>query len=390
MNREVVLGRLVLEDGVEPGRVEVEADRIVAVEPDAAGAAGPFVAPGFVDLHVHGWGGHDAVGPEAALDRMSRALLRGGVTSFLPTAVTAPLDELARFATRVRRWSAVAPIDGAQPLGFNLEGPFLSAAKRGAQNAAFIRAPEDVAVTDLEPLVDGLRVATVAPEVPGALDLIGWLRERGVAPSLGHSEASASEAFAGYDAGAVGTTHLFNGMSGVDHHAPGLAAAALARDDIFVELIADGHHVDRALWPIIFRAKPTGRVILISDAVWLAGTDNRSGQLGGLEVTVEDGRCTLASDGRLASSLIALGDAVRNVVAAGIDLPVAVAAASRNPLAMLGVHDRGRLAPGQRADLVELDDGLGIRRVMRAGRWFETRSPDMRATRRSQLGRGPG
>jgi N-acetylglucosamine-6-phosphate deacetylase len=162
-------------------------------------------------------------------------------------------------------------------------------------------------------------------------------------------------------------------MNGLDHRAPGLAAVALTLDDAWVELIADGHHVDRALWPLVFRAKPAGKVILVSDAIWLAGTDIRRGQLGGLDVEVQGDRCTLVSNGALASSLIALDDAVRNVVAAGIDLPVAVAAASRNPLAMIGVNDRGRLAVGQRADIVELEDGLRVRRVMREGRWFEAR-----------------
>ena len=373
MNDEIVIrGRLVLDEHVHPGRVIVRDGWIAEVEvvADGAEAAGPFVVPGFVDVHVHGRGGHDAMGPDGALDGMARALLRHGVTSFLPTAVTAPLDDLAAFADRVRRWTAAAPDDGAGPLGFNLEGPFIAAAKKGAQNPAHIRVPTDVTMADLEPLIDGLRLITIAPEIPGALELIGWLRARGVTASLGHSAATVAEGRAGYAAGARTTTHLFNGMSGVDHHAPGLAVAALLEDDAYVELIADGHHVREELWPLILRAKPADRLLLVSDCVSFAGTATRRGFVGGLEMVIDGDRCTLASDGRLAGSVIALDTAVRNLARAGVALPRAVAAASREPLALLGVTDRGRLEPGLRADLVELDDDLAVRRVMRGGRWY--------------------
>ena len=137
----IVSGRLVLEDRVEPGRIEISDGRIMAVEHDPAAADGPLVAPGFVDVHVHGWGGHDAMGDTAALDGMARALLRHGVTSFLPSGVSAPLPALAAFTERVRGWMPVAPDDGAAPLGFNLEGPFLADAKRGAHDPAMLSTP---------------------------------------------------------------------------------------------------------------------------------------------------------------------------------------------------------------------------------------------------------
>jgi N-acetylglucosamine-6-phosphate deacetylase len=137
----VVRGRLVLDDRVAPGSITIEDGRIVSIElDDGLPAEGPFIAPGLVDVHVHGWGGHDAMGDSAALDGMARRLLRRGVTSFLPTAVTAPLDALVAFAERVRTWLPDAPIDGAEPLGFNLEGPFLAAARRGAHDPAFLLA----------------------------------------------------------------------------------------------------------------------------------------------------------------------------------------------------------------------------------------------------------
>ncbi len=365
----IVSGRLVLEDRVEPGQIVVDGDRIAEVEPDPGQASGPIVAPGFVDVHVHGWGGHDAMGDETALAGMARALLRHGVTSFLPTAVTAPLAVLAEFAERVRRWAPRSPDNGAEPLGFNLEGPFLAFARRGAHDARHLRVPADVDRSVLEPLLGGLRLTTIAPELPAALELIRWLVERGVAVSLGHSAADLTLARAGYAAGATTTTHLFNAMTGVEHRNPGLAVAALTSDDVFAELIADGQHVDPALWPLVARAKPVDRLLLVSDAVSLAGTGDGRARLGSVDVEVAGDRCTVAGTATLAGSVIALDRAVANLARSGVALAAAVAAASTNPALMLGLAERGRIAPGLRADLVELDDGLRVRRVLRAGRW---------------------
>jgi len=369
LTTHTVTGRLVLDDRVAPGRVSIDDGLITAVEVDATGVPedAAYIAPGFVDVHVHGWGGHDAMGDRDALDGMARALLRRGVTSFLPTAVTAPLDDLTAFAERVRSWMPSAPGDGAEPLGFNLEGPFLADARRGAHDQMQLRAPADVSPETIETLTDGLRLLTVAPELAGATDLIGALSRAGVAVSLGHSAALVDEARKAFAAGASSTTHLFNAMSGFEHRSPGLAVAALLEDDAYVELIADGIHVHPTLWELITRLKPVDRLLLVSDAVPLAGTGDGRGRIGSLSVDVDGWRCTVVGTDTLAGSVIALDTAVRNVVATGVPLPAAVAAASRNPLALLGITDRGRIAVGQRADLVELDDGLVVHRVMRRG-----------------------
>jgi N-acetylglucosamine-6-phosphate deacetylase len=367
----VVRGRLVLDDRVAGGRITVRDGLVAAVELDSSvGERLPYVAPGFVDVHVHGWGGHDAMGDRDALDGMARALLRRGVTSFLPTAVTAPLDALAAFADTVRAWMPNAPADGAEPLGFNLEGPFLAPERRGAHAAAHLREPAAAPRSTLEPLVDGLRLLTLAPELAGATDLIQWLHDRGVVVSVGHSAASAVGAWDAYAAGARSTTHLFNAMTGIDHRSPGVAVAALLEDEAYVELIADGIHVHPAIWPLITRLKPPDRLLLVSDALSVAGTGDGRGRIGELDIEVRNGRATLAGTDTLAGSVIALDSAVRNAAAAGIPLADAVAAASRNPLELLGVTDRGRLAEGQRADLVELDEDLAVLRVMRAGTWL--------------------
>jgi N-acetylglucosamine-6-phosphate deacetylase len=277
---------------------------------------------------------------------------------------------LAGFADSVRGWLAEGPSgDEAEPLGFNLEGPFLAESRRGAHNARYLLAPAALPADDLEPLIDGLRLITIAPELPGAIDLIRRLSRRGVVCSLGHSAATLDEASAGYRAGARSTTHLFNAMSGVDHHEPGLAVAALT-SDAWVELIADGNHVHPALWPIVTRTKARDRVVLVSDALQAAGTGEGRFSFGGLEVEVRGDRATLVQGGALAGSVIALDSAVRNLVREGVAVHAAVAAASANPAALLGLEDRGRLEVGQRADLVELDDELRVRRVARGGEWL--------------------
>jgi N-acetylglucosamine-6-phosphate deacetylase len=368
---EVVSGRLVLDDQVASGHITLRGGRIASVEPEAVADEGrPYIAPGFVDVHVHGWGGHDAMGDTDALDGMARALLRRGVTSFLPTAVTAPLDSLAAFAHRVRAWMPTAPADGAEPLGFNLEGPFLAPQRRGAHAEAHLREPAGAPRETLEPLVDGLRLLTLAPELDGATDLIRWLHDQGVVVSIGHSASSAVGAWDAYAAGARSTTHLFNAMTGIDHRSPGVAVAALLDDDAYVELIADGIHVHPSIWPLITRLKPPDRLLLVSDALAVAGTGDGSGRIGELEIEVRGGRAVLAGTDTLAGSVIALDSAVRNAAAVGIPLADAVAAASRNPLDLLGVTDRGRLTEGQRADLVELDEDLSVLRVMRGGAWI--------------------
>ncbi len=369
MNTEWLHGRLVLDDEVTSGRMAVEDGFIAAVERDPTLAPGPYLLPGFVDVHVHGWGGHDAMGGRDALDGMSRTLLRRGVTSFLPTGVTSAMADLVRFAETVRAWMPHAPADGAQPLGFDIEGPFISQAKRGAHPPALVRDGVDVPLGDLEPLVEGLRIMTVAPEIDGGLELIAWLAARGVKVSMGHSAATVEQARAGYAAGGRTTTHLFNGMSGVDHRSPGLAVAALTDDTAYVELIADGHHVHPAVWGLIRRAKPAERLILVSDALSLSGTGPGRTTVGATEVEVLEDRAVVAGTTTLAGSVLALDSMVRNLVGEGCPLPVAARAASRNPAELLEATDRGRIAPGLRADLVEMDDSLRVRRVMRGGVW---------------------
>jgi N-acetylglucosamine-6-phosphate deacetylase len=369
--REVVGGRLVIGDRVMPGRVVADDGVIAEVVPDAAYGAGPFIVPGFIDVHVHGWGGHDATGDDAALSGMARALLRQGVTSFLPTAPTLAAAELPRFAERVRAWMPAAPSDGAEPLGFNLEGPFIAPARKGAHDPALLRTPAELDPAIIDAVLDGLRIMTIAPELPGSLALIRRLRDLGIAPSIGHSQSSLDEARAGFAAGGLTTTHLFNAMTGVDHRLPGLAVAALTDDDAYAELIADGFHVHPSLWRIITRTKPADRLVLVSDALPLAGMGDGRTRVGGLDVDVRGGKATLLGTDTLAGSTIALDSAVRNLVREGLPLPRAVQAASANPAELLGASDRGRIEAGRLAHLVVLDDELRVQRVLRGATWVD-------------------
>jgi N-acetylglucosamine-6-phosphate deacetylase len=327
------------------------------------------LAPGFVDIHVHGAGGANVMDGPDAIRHMGRTLAARGVTSFLPTAVSAPLDRLATFAAEVGRARRLSDPEGATVLHANLEGPALDPGHAGAHaHTALVDPAVVVAAFTRDPAAwEAVKVVTVAPERPGGLDLVRLLASRGIVASIGHSGASYAQACAAYDAGARSTTHLFNAMTGLTHRGPGLALAALLDARPAVELIADGLHVDAAMWPLV-RRLARGRVVLVSDALPDAGLGgDRAFSLGGLEVTVRDGRATLA-DGTLAGSMILLADAVVRYVAHGASLAETVRAASTRPARLVGALRKGRLARGADADLVALRPDGSVARVWLRGR----------------------
>lgn len=327
------------------------------------------LAPGFVDIHVHGAGGANAMDGPDAIRQMARTLAARGVTSFLPTAVSAPLDRLAAFAGEVGWARDEADAEGASVLHANLEGPALDPGHAGAHaHSALVDPAAVVAAFTRDPAAwEAVKVVTVAPERPGGLNLVRLLAARGIVASIGHSGASYAQALAAYDAGARSTTHLFNAMTGLTHRGPGLALAALLDPRPAVELIADGLHVDAAMWPLV-RRLAGGRVVLVSDALPDAGlAGDRTFRLGGLEVTVRGGRATLA-DGTLAGSMILLADAVARYVAHGASLAETVGAASTRPARLVGARRKGRIARGADADLVALRPDGSVGRVWLRGR----------------------
>jgi N-acetylglucosamine-6-phosphate deacetylase len=311
------------------GDVEVEDGRIARcglASPNGRGVA----VPGFVDLQVNGFGGVDFLDADAdGYRRAGLALLETGVTAYLPTLITSPEEQLLAALAEV-------PADGESPriLGAHLEGPFLSPRRMGTHVPSARRDPD---VGLLDRLLDGgpVRLMTLAPELPGADLLITRLLERGVTVSLGHSDATAEQANAAFDLGVGTVTHLFNAMRPFLHRDPGIVGAALARDDVIVQLILDGVHLARETASVVWRAAP-GRVALVTDAIAAAGESDGAYSFGSLDVHVRE-RAVRGPDGVLAGSVLTMIEAVRNLHALGVPLAEAVAAATAVPARVLGL-----------------------------------------------------
>jgi N-acetylglucosamine-6-phosphate deacetylase len=371
----LINGRLALPGGeLRRGWLRVEGGRIAALgEGDAPGPGrdlgGALLAPGFIDVHVHGAAGAEFLDADPA-ERAAilRAHARGGTTGLLATTVTASHERLLR---AVQALAAAEPVDGgAALLGIHLEGPYLCERHRGAQDPAHLR-PPDRAELDALLAAGPVRLVTLAPELPGAPETIGRLAGAGVVASVGHTDATYAQAMAAFDAGARHATHLFNGMRPFHHREPGVIGAALDRDDVTCELICDGEHVDPAAIRLVHRLKGAGRSVLVTDAMSAAGLGDGEYRIGDLPVRVRGGRAELADSETLAGSTLTMGAAVRNAVRlAGLPLADALRMASATPARVLGLEgSKGALAPGFDADLVVLDDALAVTATMVAGAW---------------------
>ena len=359
-------GRIVRPGGVEPGYVEVDGPTILSVtsEPDAGE---DVIMPGFVDLHCHGGGGHTFTTGDPAQARAAAAFhLAHGTTTMLASLVSSPY-ELMRTAT-----AAYAPLvaDGVIA-GVHFEGPYLSAVRCGAQNPQFIRDPVVGELAELLRLGAGaVRMVTVAPELPGALEAIALLTEQGVVAALGHTDATYEQALAGVAAGATVGTHLFNGMRPPHHREPGPVIALLGARTVVCELIADGVHLHPGMLAFAARAAGPDRAALITDAMDAAGVSDGRYDLAGQEVVVFGGVARLVRGGSIAGSTLTMDAAVRHAVASGVGLADACAMASTTPARVLDLADEvGALEAGLRADLVVLSPDLQVKRVMRAGAW---------------------
>ncbi|MFL6203963.1 MAG: N-acetylglucosamine-6-phosphate deacetylase [Acidimicrobiales bacterium] len=344
-------GPLHLSDGHVAGDPAKEADA-ATVELD-----GFLLAPGYIDLQCNGGLGIDLASQPERLWELASLLPRFGVTAWLPTIVTTPDGVIERALDALR----TGPPDawrGATPLGLHLEGPFLSAPKRGAHPEALLREPTLAAIEGWTGH-DGVVIVTIAPDLPGAVEVVAALVERGVIVSLGHSPATAPQATAAVDAGARWVTHLFNAMAPLHHREPGLAGVALADPRLHVGLIPDGIHVDPLVVATAQRALGE-RLTIVTDAVAALGMAAGTQALGRTEVHIGDDGVRLA-DGTLAGSNLAMDQGVRNLVAfTGCDSATAIHAASTAPAALLGDPARGHLGPGARADLVVLTEDLHL------------------------------
>jgi len=381
-------GDLILPDRViTEGSLVIEAGRIAAIElrpVDPAGAqsidaSGCYVVPGFVDVHVHGLHGHDSLDEGDAVARIAALLPRYGVTAFCPTTVACSPADLRGVLQQVRA-ARVTPVNGsARVLPAHLESNFINPEYCGAQPAACLRTPTtgaqegDYSGRDVLDVIASSRpdvgIVTMAPELPGGIDLVRSLVAAGHRVSLGHSSADFDTAMAAVDAGARHATHLFNRMPPMTHRAPGLAGALLAREEVAVEVICDGHHVHPAMCQIAVAAKGPEGVMAITDATAGAGLAvGAEARLGGRTIRVGDAAAFL-DDGTLAGSTLTMDCAFRNIVTRfGGSLVDAAMMCSTTPARALGLTGFGVLAAGAVADIVVLDRGFNVVRTFIAGR----------------------
>ncbi len=327
------------------------------------------IAPAYLDQHVHGGGGFDLMEASApALTGVGRFLARQGVAGYLATTVTATMEgtlaALSGLAAFIRRGGNRT--GEAVPVGIHLEGPFLSHEKRGVHSPELLLTPTVALFDRFWQAAEGqIRLMTIAPELPNALEVIAHATSVGVRVSLGHSNATAESAKAGIAAGAVSATHTFNAMRNFDHREPGILGTVLDEASLFAEIIGDGHHVDPSAVRLFWKAKGVERAILITDGISAAGMPDGQYKLGGLDVEVVDGKCM--SNGAIAGSTLTMGRAVSNFHAfTGAGLEKVVGLAGRNPARMLGLEDRfGSLEVGRRADFVVLGpDGALLETVL--------------------------
>lgn len=355
---------------IEDGRVVRIATRGSGAVPDGARVLdfpGATLAPAFFDVHIHGAAGHDVMEatPEA-LERMGKFLASRGTGSFLATTVTAPLEATLRAVSGLAKLIEKPAREGmARPVGIHLEGPFLSHAKRGVQPAEHLLAPDTGVFDRLYEAAEGhVRLMTLAPELPGAVELTAHATKRGVRVSVGHSDAKAAETRAAIAAGAVSATHTFNAMRTLDHREPGILGVVLTESALYSELVCDGVHTAAEMALLWWRMKGPERAILVTDAMSAAGMPDGEYQLGGFAVQVANGRAM--ARGVLAGSVLTLDRALRNLVAfAGARVDEALRALTANPAAMIGDGEVGRIAVGGPADLVAVDaEGKLVASVM--------------------------
>lgn len=368
-----ITGNIVTPDGVlEQGALVIDGGGIIAevnskrtslAHSGDIDAGGFLVLPGFVDVHVHGGGGADFMhGTVEAVRQVARTHARFGTTSLLATTLTASRDDTDAAIRAARTVIDAGPGDGeARVLGIHLEGPYICAAKRGAQPEAFIRPPNVEELTHWIALSgETVRRITLAPEVDSAEAVVRLAHSRNITASLGHTNATAAEAEAAISWGATGATHLFNAMPPLHHRQPGAVGAALARPEIVCEVIADGVHLHPLIVRLVVVAKGPEGVVLITDAISGAAMPDDEYELGGQTVFVQGGRAAFA-DGTLAGSVLTMNRAFMNVRRfAGITLPEAALLSSGNALRQLGLTNKmGAIAPGMGADLAIIHPETG-------------------------------
>ena len=368
-------GKIILPDGEIEGKALVFSNKIEhIIDPSEIGsyglgdvydAEGGIISPGLVDIHIHGYMGEDSSdGSEEGLRKMSSALTENGVTAFLPTTMTVSLDILEKVFDIIRKLKK-EKLDGAQILGVNAEGPFISKKYKGAQKE------ENIITPDADFLIknsDVIKITTIAPEVENAVETIKKISEKtDITVSLGHTAATYKEACTGIEAGAVHATHLFNAMTGLHHRDPGVVGACLGNGNVTCELIADNFHIDPALFSIVYNLKKEN-LVLITDCTRAGGLADGEYDLGGQMLTKKGVECRLP-DGTIAGSVLTLNRALANFKnQTGLSDYEVIALATKVPARLLGDKSRGSLENGKRADIVIFDNNYNVLKTFVNGR----------------------
>ena len=365
--------KLITTEGIQENQAVVYDQTIQEIIPEKqlppSGAVidggGAYLSSGFIDLHIHGCAGYDTMDEDdQALRVIANRLVSTGVTAFLPTTMTMDRARIERALDRIAAAMTGEPGQGAQVLGCNLEGPFLSPENKGAHDERYIIGPD---LDWLQPYLGVIRVLTVAPELDGALDFIQQLVAAGVVVSLGHTKATYEEASKGIAAGASLITHLFNAMTPLHHRQPGVVGAAFLHE-VTCEVIADNIHSVPEVQKLLAKIKPAEQLVLVTDAMRACLLDDGTYDLGGLVVQVKQGQARLV-DGTLAGSTLVMNQALRNFYRnTGLPLAEVVKMATLNPARSLRLdHRKGSITPGKDADLVLWDEDFNVLMTIVAG-----------------------
>lgn len=375
--RAIVNGKILFDGQVVENKVllfDQEIKGIVDVNEVPEGseiidAKGHYVAPGFIDIHIHGYDTKDTMdGTTDAIRTIAQGIAKNGVTSFLPTTMTMSKEEIAT-ALEAARVVKAEGSEGAQVLGVHMEGPYINEAFKGAQNGKYIQAPNTEAIEFVKSYQDVVKLITVAPEVEGAKGFIEEIsKSTGIALSMGHTKATYEEAMEGIEAGISHTTHLFNAMTPLHHRNPGVVGAALASEKVSCEMICDTIHINPGLFPLVIKAKAPDKFVLVTDCMCAGGCKDGQYALGGQAVFVKDGSARL-EDGTLAGSILRLNEALRNVVAnTECKVEKAIEFATINPAKTIGVDAfKGTLDTGKDADIILFDQDINIKYTINKG-----------------------
>ncbi|MEH7381422.1 N-acetylglucosamine-6-phosphate deacetylase [Bacillus sp. JJ1533] len=355
-NQELKWGSVLIRDGQI---LEVGGEKAQFTADAEIDGGGHLLIPGMIDVHIHGADGFDMMdGMVESVQAVSKACARTGCTSFLATSVSSTFEDLLQMIENVSEVEGNE--QGAQIVGMHIEGPYLNVKRKGMQNERFLRHPD---IEEMERILgksNGLiKMVTLAPELPGGLQLIEFLKEKGIIASIAHSDATYEEAKQAFGCGASHVTHCFNGMRPIHHRDPGIVIAAFEESHVSVQAIVDYVHLHPAIVRLMYREKGASQMVLITDALQAMGMGDGTYLFGGHEVTVHNGVATLG-DGTLASSTVTLNEALAKTVEAGIPLSDAIRMATETPADILGLPRKGRIQAGADADLVLLNNDFDV------------------------------